>query len=584
MSMLPKITDRIIRKHVGDRSFNLGDDYFQSGAIFNGCRQGRTIKAGCQGSSGGPYHVEATFDDQGIADAECSCPVGDDGCCKHVAALLITWRHQPDEFIEVEETDTALERRSKPELNALVKQMLRRDPELEDLLEKPPSAKKGETADPETYRRRARDVFRSIGYGDGAAAGIADRLEPFKEEGDAFLAKKDYAGAAAVYESIASTVAEHFDMIEDEFDEENVLGVLVGSCVEGLARCLDGLKKDPGRRELTLRALWEVAQSSVDVTEVEEGPEEGPEEILVNRTTPEERRAIAAWVRVALSAEREGSHSWRRQEFGGLLLELEADTMDDETYLRTCRSTGRQHDLVDRLLQLGRLEEAIKEIEKADDYQLISLANLLVHHHHGEVAERLMQERAEKSRDWQVRQILDWLKERAAGRGDLSAVLDLSEKLFRVQPSLEGFKELHKLASKQRRWDVLRPELMAFLEQSHSRYVLTQIYLDEGDIDRALEEVKKERGHGPTMKLTVARVAEKARPQAALEIYRKEAEQYVQQKQRESYKSACQYLKQVRDLYRKIGDEAGWSSYVASLRNKHTALRALQDEMNKAQL
>ncbi len=52
--------------------------------------------------------------------------------------------------------------------------------------------------------------------------------------------------------------------------------------------------------------------------------------------------------------------SWRREAYGGFLLDLELDTLDDEAFLRVCRETGRVHDLADRLLSLGRIEEALQ--------------------------------------------------------------------------------------------------------------------------------------------------------------------------------------------------------------------------------
>ena len=71
------------------------------------------------------YYVQATLGAQGIVAADCSCPVGEGGRCKHVAALLLIWQANPGEFVEMEELDASLERRSKAELIALVKQMLR---------------------------------------------------------------------------------------------------------------------------------------------------------------------------------------------------------------------------------------------------------------------------------------------------------------------------------------------------------------------------------------------------------------------------------------------------------------------------
>jgi uncharacterized Zn finger protein len=582
MSTLPKVTEKTIRSRVGDRSFAAGESYFRGGAVFNARRQGRTLKARCQGSRDAAYQAEVTFDDKGIAEAECSCPVGDGGHCKHVAAVLLNWRSRPKDFAELEELDVTLERRSKAELIALVKQLLRREPDLELLLEAPVPGTRSPTADVETYRRQAKAAFRNTGYGPGAADGIADELFVIKETGDHLLKEKDYTGAAAVYEGIASVLAEDYDVGRDEYDEENALGQVVDACVEGLGKCLKGLKEDPARREVILRAVWDLYR--LDTEQGGLGMADTAPELLLEDTTPEERRTIAAWVRASLPRGKEGRDSWEQREYGGLLLDLEAETLDDESFLRVCRETGRTLDLVDRLLRLRRLPEAVAEAERASDWDLLNMADVFVRHRHAEEAERLVQERSQKSQDYRL---LEWLKKRAAARKDVAAVLELTEQLFRRMPSLPAYRELRALAKKHRRWKDLEPELLAFLKQSHSGDVLVRVYLDEGAIDEALEAVRgvREYAYGSYgLKLEVARAAEKTRPRAALEIYRAQAEGLIGGRHRESYRSACQFLKKVRDLYRRLGEDEAWASYAARLRHRHGSLRALLDEMKKARL
>jgi len=149
--MIPQFSEDDILERVGERSFERGRRYFLQGAIFDARRQGSTLKAYCEGSRPEPYRVRVTFTSKGIKEAECSCPVGSGGRCKHVAALLLTWLHRPEEFREVEELDKALERRSKSELIALIKQMLLRRPELEAPL---PSSGGGKRKRPEACRSR----------------------------------------------------------------------------------------------------------------------------------------------------------------------------------------------------------------------------------------------------------------------------------------------------------------------------------------------------------------------------------------------------------------------------------------------
>jgi uncharacterized Zn finger protein len=577
---VPRLTAKTIRRHCGERSFTLGESYWRDRSIFNARRQGQTLKARCQGSRAEAYQVQATLDKKGISDAECSCPVGGGGHCKHVAALLLTWLKQPDEFTQVQSVDAALEQRSKPELIALVKQMLRREPDLELLLEATAGGSAA-PASPETYRRQAASAFRSGGYEWGAAGQIADELDAIRETGDGFLEQDDFAGAAAVYQGICSAVVENYETVHDE---EGDLHGVVDSCVQGLAKCLNGLKDNAVQREAILRTLWEVSLLDIEQGGISLG--EDALELLVEQTTLEERRTIASWVREAMPRGKDRSDSWRRESLGGLLLDLEAETLDDETFLRVCRETGRKHDLVDRLLRLGRLDEAISEAEQASDFELISLADLFVRYRHGEVAERLMQDRSHKSKD---SRIVEWLKRLAVQRDDSATALELAEKLFRLQPSLQDYQEVRKLAKKQRRWEEVQPELLAFLRKSpHDQYLLIQVYLNESEIDLALEAVKGKKnngyGFGYGMELEVAKAAEKTRPRAALEIYRKQAEWLIAQRSRGSYQSACQYLKKVRTLYERLNESATWTGYISRLRDQHSALRALLDEMRKAKL
>ncbi len=132
---IPAVSEETISDWVSSRSFQLGRSYFENEAIFDLRRQGRSLKARCQGSMPQPYRLGVAFGAEGIEEANCSCPVGDGGHCKHVGALLLTWLDQPDAFRVVAEPDADLEQRSKEELIALIKQMLRLQPDLETLLE-----------------------------------------------------------------------------------------------------------------------------------------------------------------------------------------------------------------------------------------------------------------------------------------------------------------------------------------------------------------------------------------------------------------------------------------------------------------
>lgn len=97
---------------------------------------------------------------------------------------------------------------------------------------------------------------------------------------------------------------------------------------------------------------------------------------MLHHATTDEQRAVAGWVREALATLPEEKYStWRREQYGGFLLELEADALDDYAFLQICRETGRIGDLVDRKLHLGRLDPAVEEAQRASDHGLLALGD-----------------------------------------------------------------------------------------------------------------------------------------------------------------------------------------------------------------
>ena len=584
MDTIPSIDEAEIRERVGAQSFQRGRAYATQGAIFGARRQGSTLKASCTGSYGNAYRLHVTFDDEDIAEAQCSCPVGEGGYCKHIAALLLTWLANPAQFSALEETETALERRSKEELVALVKQMLRRHPDLEVLLETPlpVAGQRAQPLDPEVYRRQAHAALQHGGYEWGAEGGIADELLAITEIGDGFAAQGDSANAAAVYEAVSSEVLQQYEMFHDENGE---LGDVIRACVEGLGQCLAAESGDGTAREAVLRALFAIYRFDVDFGGV--GLSDEVPDLLLEKTTPDERRMVAAWVREALPREIDRGNRFHSQTYGDLLLDLEAETLDDEAFLAVCRETGRTGDLVDRLLELGRVDEAVAETEQADDHTLLSLINIFVQREQYNAAERLMVERAGKTQD---ARILAWLKDRYKARGNTAAALDLARKIFRMQPSLEEYREIRELAEPRGRWESLRPTLRMFLQESKRDDLLIYIYLDEGEIDHALEAVAAQPvrpyqyWYGRDLSLTVAEAAEATRPRAALELYRKHAEGLIEARGRGNYQQACALLAKVRALYQGLGEDNAWAEYVADLRERNRTLRALREELDAAKL
>ena len=579
----PKITISDIQAWTGSASFGKGQAYFRQGAILEPRRQGWTLKARCLGTSAPSYRVEVTLGDEGIAEADCSCPVGSGGHCKHVAALLLTWLDDPDAFHEVANLEAILEQRSKPELVALIRQMLQRYPDLEYLLElpSPKAGANGATIDSEIIRRQVAHAFAESegGWGWRDSFETVRDLDELLNLAGQFLEQADRTNAAIIYRIMAEEILQHGEIVMS--DESGRFGGLVDDCLEGLGICLESIQDSSARRDILQTLfnvyLWDIQMGGIGIGD-------RVPDILLEQASSQEKEILTGWTESALSGIRE----WGQEVLGSLLLDLQEETLDDEAFLAICRQTGRLKDLVDRLLQLGRVDEALRETEKAGDYLLPTLADLFVQHGHGTLAERLVRERAVTSRDTRL---TIWLKDYANQKGNLSEALAWATRLFWLRPSLDGYLEMRKLAISLNEWPELRHETLGQLSKNKEFGLLVEIYLEESEIDLALEALEQARTaarhrweYSYSLELQVAEAAEKSRPEQAIRLYLDQVNSLIVQRGRENYAEAANHLKVVRELYKRLGRQGDWQALITSLRQDNRMLPALQDELNKAGL
>ena len=588
-----ELTSKQIRGWVDEQSFERGYRYFTEGAVSDGRLEGDTLKALCEGSSGGPYRVSVTLGERGIQSADCTCPVGGGGRCKHVAAMLLAWSDSPRRFPKVERADEALARLSKEQLVALVHRMVKEYPDLEELVRNPlpVPGQAGARVDPGVYRKQARGVFRRAGDEWGVERQIADGLRAVLDYAYAFDGAGETGNALAVFTGV---LTEAMANREDYEDEAGDLDGMIGEAADRAAALLPKLA-DAGDRIALLQLLFDVYRYDTERGGVDIAGEK-LYDALTEDSTPDERREIAEWV----GKEARRSSGWAKEGYGGLLLELQAEGMDDEAYLRVCRETGRTEDLVDRLLERGRFDEAEEALRKAaSSYDLTRLADLFVQHGKADAAETVVRARAEAKpspKDYAAghhrQALLEWLKRRAAARKDTPEALSIALELFKASPSLEGYKEVRELGRKVRQWDELRPALLDHLRKGDGarRDLLVRVHLAEKEVAEAVAALEALKGRddpwgwGHNTQLEVARAAEGVRPKVSLEIYRQRAESLIRGASREYYRDACTFLKKVKALYRDVGESQEWERYVGALREKHQRLRALREEMHKARL
>jgi catechol 2,3-dioxygenase-like lactoylglutathione lyase family enzyme len=458
------------------------------------------------------------------------------------------------------------------------------------------------SVNPATYRRQVADAFGRD------TPRITEGLLAVKQTADRLAQQGDVLGAATIYETLVTEIFEQSHLYYDEaqyddyneeegyYPEEEGLEEFVGEGIEALGSYLVDEQTDRVAREKSIAVLFAIYRRDLHADD-SHGFAERAAEQLVRYTTPLERQTIAEWIRKLLADKEEVVAGSPRQAYGGFLLNLEKGRLDDDAYLRICRETGRTADLVERLLALGRIDEAVRETQRVDDLAFLKLVDLFVQQGQDAVAERLVRSRITEK---PALYLLEWLQKYYRDRGNLAAELEMTETSFRTQPSLRRYQELRDLAKRLDGWETLRPELLAFLQQAgdtRNTTLLIEIALDEGDIDRALYLLKgmaKKDSYGyiynegyysyGDIALQVARATEETRPREAIELYRQRAERLIVQRGRQNYQQACTFLAKMRALYEKLGDGETWKGYVTALREQNRNLRALKEELANAGL
>jgi hypothetical protein len=503
--------------------------------------------------------------------------------------------------IEQQDIDSILQQSDKAELISFIKRMLARDPDLKYLLLTTVSKQGPSSIDPQIHRKRVETVFRGAGDDWDAVSDIASDLSDITETGGTFAQRQDYASAIAVYDAVLSGVIDHYDEYSD-LDEEGELNDVVAECLDGLRQCLNAMPDDKVVREQIFRTLFTIYRIDIGAGGIGFG-DDAPD-ILVEDATADERQMIAGWVYDAIAEDKcnkprityeshwyngfafeeevISANNFSLQCLGNFLLDLHEDTLDDAAYLRICLETGRVADAIQRLLELGRIDEAVQATEQeADDYALFRIADLFVQSGQEGAAERFMQQRAWKSRNVRV---LEWLRKHS--KPDLEGALRQATAQFQEKPTLETYKAARQLATECGYWEKTRPELLAFLNSKYLNEVLVQVAFDEDDTDEIVKIIQTAGWTAPGSNNIVALIetTEEMQPEVALHFYQRYAAYLIGNRNRLAYEQAVRILIRIRALYEKVGKSASWTRYLKKLHEQSKSLKAFRTMLSASGL
>jgi uncharacterized Zn finger protein len=571
-----RITESALRSRASPESFSRGQKLYRAGAVFDAFRRSDQLFGRCEGTGEAFYDLRIRLGDRGIREASCSCPYDYGGYCKHIVALALTWIHNPNSIAEQENIETLLEPLNRNELVRLIADLTEQNPDLYSRLELAVGAgstkkasrrmgRPGKRASHEDYGQQVRRILRGLrGYAAADAysmmGGMVDQLDVVRDAAEKFLAGGDPRSALAVLAALVKEISASYE----EFDDSNgELGVFLDGITLPLVESI--LSADLNRSErLSLAgelrpAIDNLVDYGIDGLEsilsvLERGGSEG-DGTDTGQVGAQDPVIVDARLNIL---ERAG----RTEEFLAL-------SLDAGFYRRYCL----------KQIESGAFREAIvvgcNKIREADD----SLAVALSLRDAGRVPDALKVAEKGLSREGEKFSLAAWLGPVEEDRGRIRQARAAYRAAFAEEPSLELYEALHRLSRKD--WGSLKPKLMDALRRMGERDMLADVYISEGEWDRAIDVADKAAQWDFTLVEKVADAVLPHRPDWVVEAARKQAEQLISKADSKYYPIAAGWLERMKTACEKTGKAAKWRSYLEKLKEKYPRRRSLLAELGK---
>ena len=409
---------------------------------------------------------------------------------------------------------------------------------------------------------------------------VEQELERIKSLANQLMDQQNVAAAATVLSTLVMTVLE-----EDYFHSHVTLRLseFLAKCVEDLGECLRVERANVSVRKDILYAL--VALTRFYVEQEYYTSYEEMYTIVLSDATSEEMHDCAQRIR------EQGLPGGRfAKEYQGFLLDLEADTLDDEIFFQRASELGEAKRIVQRLLMRGHIEKAIQEavLLAKHDYEMEEITSLFCTHGYEPETERLILERLKQEKSERLQA---WLREYYRNTGKNEQALEVAVQLFTQRPSLLDYAAVRYLAETLGCWEQVKPRLQAALSGSQQETsLLIEMALDDKQIGRALELLEGEQssstsaGSHRSTELSIATVCEDVQPRQALKIYQRHIIQLLEYRERKGYREACRFVLKVRHLYESIDARSEWQQYISELKKINSRLPAFLEELRDVHL
>jgi len=582
-----KLTDAIIRAGANEKSFARGQELYRNGAISDAAIQGNVMTGHCEGMQSPFYKVRAELDASGVRAASCDCEYNFGGYCKHIVALLLTYAHEPEQFVIREDMAKRLAELSREQLLALLMELLDEVPDLSDWLEaalpgpaasrprKAVAPKRKKKIDAEVYRRRVRGIMHSLDHMRMSEAywhvgGLTDELRGVEKTAMEFLDAGDAETAFRILMTLLEESHNGFDYIDDSNGE---LGGYLNDMGKTLAEVVLSLDLDEDQREDILSDIDEIHDK------------------LSNYGVDGLKVAIAAaqygWGELPPEAqgqrvEEDDEDRWYRPKpLSQILTDAKLNVLErrgrTDEYLALCLESGEHLRYALKLVSLKRVAEAVKyalkHLAKAGD--ALKLAQALRESRHQDeslkVGERGLKLGASKA------SLGEWLGPIEEAQGRTAQALEAWEAAFHDLPSLATWKTLKRLAGS--RWKRMKPELMASLEKGYNHQALAEVLIEEQEWDAAIKVADKQT-HDYRLVAAVADALIAPRPDWVIRASVKQADELIAKTQSKYYSHAANWLRRAKAAYAQLGRTGDWQKYLSKLKEQYKRRPALMAKLN----
>lgn len=570
-----KITETALKSLSSTESYTRGQELFQSDAIYDTFRQGTELTGKCEGNSAPFYKLRVTIDEGGIQEASCTCPYDWGGYCKHIIALILTYIHDPDVFIEQQRVEELLTDLDKESLVRLIGKMVDKDPDLYLWLQtavrsasvksKPAqSREKRKTQVSKTeYRKQIQSILHSLhGYRQSEAywmmGGMVSQLQQVRESACAFLDAGDPEGALVIMSTLLIEVSGSFEEFDDSDGElGNFLDALALPMVEAILS-VDLSKSERNRMAKELEPVinelsgYGIDQVDVILSALEKGWAVG------NRLDPEdsdEPILIEAQLNV-----------------------LERQNRTDE-FLQLCLETGQNLRYILKQIEMGSYDQAVatawKTLTQASEALLVAKGLRDA----GRLDDALQLAEKGLGLDGSKHDLGIWLGPIEETQGRLEQAIQAYQAAFSSLPSLELYQTLKKLSGQD--WESRKPALMRVFEGDRFADEMVDIYLLEKEWDAAIAAADRLGGWQYNLIEKVADGVISVRPEWVIQASRKQAQALIDKTQSKYYAIAAHWLTRMKQAYLSTGRKAEWQTYLDGLKSTYTRRPALQAELKK---